>query len=83
MAQGKAVTPLPQRAVDVLRWMVGFQRRMGYMPTLREIQAAFGMRSNSGPRYYLVMLAARGYLIYGHRMPRTMRVTPDGYKAVA
>lgn len=83
MAQGKTVGPLRQRAVDVLRWMVGFHQRMGYMPTLREIQAAFGYGSTNGVRYHLAKLEAMGYLVRPSKTARTMRVTPAGHKAAA
>lgn len=84
MAQGKAVA-LPQRALDLLRWTLEYHRRTGYMPSVREQAAAFGMASTNGVRYYLRMLDDCGYLIRAGTpgMARTLRVTPAGQRAAA
>lgn len=81
MAQGKVVKGLPTKALEVLRWVLEFHRRAGYMPTLREAAAGLGMASHYSVRYYINILAARGYVVRSHGTARTLRVTPTGYKA--
>src|SRR5262245_22345484 len=67
------------RSLLVLRWLADYQRRMGYMPTLREIQVAFGLASTNGARYYISILVRLGYVTPGARgLARTTVITPAG-----
>lgn len=75
------VKPLPPRALEILQWTLLYQRRTGYMPTVRETAAAFGMASTNGARWYLRILEARGYLVRTPGMARTRTVTAAGQQA--
>ena len=82
MGQGAArVSP---RAVALLRWVVRFHARWGYMPTAREIAVAMGMRSHTGARYHLTRLERGGYVVCGRGgLARTLIVTQAGYDVAA
>ena len=74
---------LTPRQLEVLRWIVGYQRRTGFMPTIREIGLAFGMASTNGPRWFLHVLASRGMLKRTPGRARTIRLTEAGQAAAA
>ena len=79
MAARKAVDHLPPVALKVLRFVLSYQRRKGYMPTLREVAEATDMASHTGAKYYLEMLECHGYIERGDRYTaRTMRITDAG-----
>ena len=82
MGRGPALTLPAPRTLAVLRWVLAYQGREGYMPTVREVAAAFKMKSTAGPRYHFRKLAAHGYLVPAGGRSRTMQVTEAG-RAVA
>lgn len=69
---------LSARARAVLAFIIGYQVERGYPPTIREIGARFGMASTNGPRYYLQLLAAEGYVVRAGGLSRALRVTEAG-----
>ena len=54
--------PLTKKEVKVLKYLMSFIARLGYMPTLREISAYFGFKHPSGAKYYIDSLIQKGYL---------------------
>ena len=83
MDRGAADLALPEKAMELLRYAIRYQMRAGYMPTVREMAARFGMKSTAGPRYYLRMLEARGYVVLARGLARTMIITPGGRMAAS
>lgn len=81
MDQSKAVSTAPKLALALLRWILDYHERTGYMPTIREMAKGFRMRSNNGPRYYLAILEDRGYLVRSGGLARTLRITRAGQAA--
>jgi repressor LexA len=76
------MTPTPlhdltprQRAV--LLWIAGHVQRYGYGPTIREGQAAFGMKSPHGFRTHALALASKGLVTSDARLCRSLRLA-DG-----
>lgn len=76
------MTPTPlhdltprQRAV--LAWIAGHVERYGYSPTIREGQAAFGLRSPHGFRCHVLALVRKGLVTSDARLCRSLRLA-DG-----
>ena len=82
MAQGAPVDGVPERAVALLRWVVHYHERAGYMPTTREMAAALRFSSTASPRYYLAMLAGGGYVVLAPGLARSLCVTEAGRRLV-
>ena len=59
--------PLTSRQREILDWIKAFQGREGMPPTVREIGAAFGMRSTGSVRTHLQALRRKGWL--GEKRP--------------
>lgn len=51
-----------ERQLRVLRYVEAFQRAHGYVPTIREMCAALGIRSTNGITDHLAALARKGYV---------------------
>lgn len=59
--------PLTGRQREILDWIQAFRDREGMPPTVREIGAAFGLRSTGSVRSHLEALARKGWLKAGSR----------------
>ena len=79
MDKDTAGVALPPRAVKLLRWIIAYHRRAGYMPTIREMAVAQRMRSTGSPRYYLGILERHGHVVRATGLPRTLCVTEAGH----
>jgi repressor LexA len=75
-----APVALPPRAVALLRWIITYQRRAGYAPSVREMAKAFDMKSTAGARYYLAMLEKRGHVVRAGGLSRALCVTDAGHE---
>jgi repressor LexA len=53
---------LTDRQARILAWIRTYSDRHGYMPTVREIGAAFGIGSTNGVARHLAALEKKGYL---------------------
>ena len=71
---GVRLTP---RQRDVLAWIAGYVQRYGYSPTIREGQAAFGLRSPHGFRCHVLALASKGLVTSDAGLCRSLRLA-DG-----
>ena len=68
---------LTPRQRAVLLWIAGHVERFGYGPTIREGQAAFGLRSPHGFRCHVLVLASKGLVTSDARLCRSLRLA-DG-----
>lgn len=68
------VTP---RQREVLLWIAGHVERFGYSPTIREGQAAFGLRSPHGFRCHVLALIRKGLVTSDAGLCRSLRLA-DG-----
>lgn len=71
---------IPPRAKVLLRWLLEYQRRNGFMPSMREMAKAHGMRSHNGAKYYLGILEEHGYLLRRFNAARAYQVTAAGLR---
>lgn len=69
----------PPGALRVLRAVVAHIERTAIPPTLREIGAALGIRSNNGVSDHLIALERRGLIVRPDSIARGIRVTAAGY----
>lgn len=58
-------------------------RDWGYAPSFRDIQIAAALSSTSVVEYNVERLRTMGLLSFTPRLTRTIRLTPEGEKAVA
>lgn len=79
-AQGRALTAR-QRAV--LDWIRGFMIAKGYAPSLREIGAAFGIRSTNGVNDHLRALERKGWIRRDMMLSRSIVITSTAPSAQA
>ena len=71
------------RQLAVLRFIAEYLGRRGYAPSLREVMAAFGMRSTNGANDHLRALRRKGLLLAGPRATsRTITVTAEGWRTL-
>lgn len=73
----KELTPKQQQ---VLEYIVEKIQKQGYPPTVREIQAHFGLKSPSAPFVHLKSLEKKGYLRRDPTKPRAIELLVD-YKS--
>jgi repressor LexA len=73
------VTTLTQRQQEVLAYLTDAIRRGGRPPTLREMAAHFGWRSDNSARQHLRLLRQKGVIEYDEGVSRGIRLgpTPD------
>jgi repressor LexA len=62
---------LSARQVDIVQYIEDSVRCNGYVPSLRQIARAVGLKSTSSVSYQLSVLAGKGYLTREARRPRT------------
>lgn len=55
-------------------WIVKARARVGYPPTVREIAAAFGIRSTNGANDHLKALESKGWIKRDAMVSRGLRV---------
>ena len=65
--------PLTPRQSAILSWVSQFQQAQGFPPTIREIGAAFGIKSPNGVATQLRALARKGWIEGHKRRARTIR----------
>lgn len=58
----EALPELPRRQSEVLSFLLEYQRRQGYGPSMDEIGLALGIASTSTTAYHLDALARKGYI---------------------
>jgi repressor LexA len=58
----------------VLRWIADRTRERQYAPSIREIMAAFGLRSPNGVTCHVRALCKKGYLAHDPDTARSFRV---------
>lgn len=66
--------PLTDRQASILAWIGDFIVNRGMPPTLREIGAAFGIKSTNGVNDHLRALERKGYVTRGEGTARSLRV---------
>lgn len=69
--------PTP-RCGDVLRFVAIFQKRHGYMPTVREICQHFGWGGLNHAAELLEKLEEEGFVTHRPTLARSLRITPAG-----
>lgn len=62
--------PLTARQLAIFEFICEVTARVGFPPTIREIGARFGLRSNNGVAGHLAALERKGVL---RRVPRSFR----------
>ena len=71
---------IPQR--DTLRFLYWFRERHGYMPTLRDLMAALGLKSTNSMTDRLRGLERKGCIIRKKMLSRAIRITDRGMQAL-
>jgi len=74
-ADAATLPPLTPRQADILGYVAVHQQEHGYAPVIREIGAAFGIRSPNAILGHLRALERKGYLKREPRKSRTLRPT--------
>lgn len=79
---------LSERRIALLTHIIEFTRNHSYPPTLRELAPIVALKSHSNVHDMIRVLESAGYLTYGvdtrgHMLPRTLRVTAKGERAIA
>lgn len=71
---------LSKKQEDIQRFLISFERRYGFAPSINEIALGCGFQSNSGVQYQLEQLEVKGYIERLDRKARAIRVllTPQG-----
>jgi SOS-response transcriptional repressor LexA len=62
-----------QKPADVIAYLVQFQEKLGYTPSLNDMAKGLGM-SKSGIRSRLIKLAAEGKIAFDAKVARSYRV---------
>jgi repressor LexA len=62
----------------ILGFIVDWNDRRGYSPTVREISAAFGWKTTANVHQHLERMERDGLVSRQPGMARTLRVTPHG-----
>lgn len=65
------ITPQQRR---ILRFIVAYQQRHGYPPSVREIGTSVGLASSSTVHWHLHALERLGYLKRDPNKPRALRI---------
>lgn len=74
--------PLTDRQKQVLDYIASYLERHSYPPTIREIQAHFGLRSTKGVKDHLDRLVEKGYLRRNDGAARALEVVdPRGERS--
>lgn len=71
-----------QRAFDILRFVVRFEKLNGYGPSLREVAEAVGLTSVGTVHDYLLTLRNEELVSWTPRLQRTLHSTERGREAV-
>jgi SOS-response transcriptional repressor LexA len=66
---------LSERQMDILRIIYDHETKHGFVPTIREIGEATGIRSTSAVSYQLLHLINHGYLVKEPGLARAYRLT--------
>ena len=66
---------LTPRQRDVLVWIAGYIKRHGYSPTIREGQAALGLKSPNAFWLHVAALARKGVVRFDRKCTRSIRLT--------
>jgi repressor LexA len=80
MTTTAALQPLTPKQREVFDWIVAFYERERIPPTIRELQAAFGILSPNGVVCHITPLMKKGWLI---RKPNTARAILPTLEALA
>lgn len=67
---------LTTRQEAIYRYLEDFLRLHGYVPSVRETAAAFGIRSTNGVQCHLRALERKGYLIRQPGKARALTLNP-------
>lgn len=73
---------LTERQQAILAFVRESTELRGYCPSMREIADAVGLRSTSAVFYHFKILAGKGHLTRGARMPRTVVENLPGHRVV-
>lgn len=76
------MNPLTRPQRDTLRFLYWFRERHGYMPTLREMSAGFGLKSTNGTNDRLAGLERKGCIIRNKMLSRAIQITDRGMQAL-
>ncbi|MEB3298668.1 MAG: transcriptional repressor LexA [Candidatus Sericytochromatia bacterium] len=68
---------LPERQAQILLLLRQWRAEKGYVPSIREIGLATGLRSTSTIHYHLTSLAARGLIEWEKGRNRAIRIVGD------
>lgn len=69
---------LTDKTREILGFIRSFQMDKGYPPTIREIGAAFGIRSTNGVRYHLELLESENYIVRNEKISRGIELVESG-----
>lgn len=61
--------------LESIRWFIGDN---GYSPSVRELCAAVGIKSQGSMKQRLDRLREKGHITFVDRIPRTIRLVEDG-----
>lgn len=73
---------LAPRQRVVLAYIRSSVEERGYPPTVREIAAYLGAKSENGASDHLRALEKKGYLTRAEKVARGIRITPEGAAAL-
>ncbi len=65
-----------ETGMEILRWVRSYAKRQGYVPTVREICAALGLKSTATVHYHLRQLEEKGFLSVDQGKKRAIRLNP-------
>ncbi len=68
--------------IKLVQYILAHNYEVGWPPTVREIQAHFGMSSTSVPAYWINKTVDAGLIERDPRMARGLRITKKGQKAL-
>ncbi len=77
----KSTADLPQRQREVLDYLRRSLREQGYVPSIRELGEALGLRSTSTIHYHLTGLAERGLIRWDKGKNRAIQLIGDEAQA--
>ena len=71
---------LSERQKQIQHFLISFERRYGFAPSINEIALGCGFQSDSAVKYQLEQLEVKGYIERLDRKARAIRVllTPQG-----
>jgi SOS-response transcriptional repressor LexA len=70
------------KKIKLLQYIYAHNKEVGWPPTVREIQAKFGMSSTSVSVYWIGKTANAGLIERDSGIARGLRITEKGYKAL-